>query len=212
MGNTDHPNPMERRMAAGEILFREGEEGSTMYVIRQGKVQVSRSAGSEEAVLAELVKGDFLGEMAILNQRPRTATATVIEDALLTELDAATFKSMVQHEAEVAFRMLQRLATRLEQADRQIELLLIQEQNHRVIHFLRVEAERRGVPAPTGVSVSISDEELAENVGLTEDEVALVLDALIGARLVFRGLDDDLVISERGKLQDFLEFVSRRER
>src|SRR5258708_36518712 len=67
--------------AAGEILFREGEVGDVMFVIQSGAVRISKNVADNDKVLAVLGPGEFFGEMAILNGKPRTATATVVKPA-----------------------------------------------------------------------------------------------------------------------------------
>ena len=64
-----------REYRAGEVLFREGESGEEMFVIQSGAVQITKHASGEERPFATLGRGEFLGEMAILNGKPRTATA-----------------------------------------------------------------------------------------------------------------------------------------
>jgi CRP/FNR family transcriptional regulator, cyclic AMP receptor protein len=68
-----------REFHAGDVLFREGETGEEMYVIQSGLVQLLKRVGPDERALATLGRGEFLGEMAILNGKPRTATAVVLE-------------------------------------------------------------------------------------------------------------------------------------
>jgi CRP-like cAMP-binding protein len=204
---------LSRTYKAGTVLFREGEPGANMFVIQSGSVQITRWVGGQEAVLAVLPAGEFFGEMSIINNRPRSATATMIEDGLLLEIDGKTFEAMIRGNAEIAVRMVKKLADRLEQANRQIEMLLYREPNHRVVHFLRGEAQRVGRPHPAGVAIPINEEALAERVGLNRDEVRLVLNRLDLARLLSRSPDGEtLVVSEVGKLQDFLDFLELKER
>src|SRR5438105_12720146 len=79
---------------AGTILFSEGDDGEEMYVIQSGRVQLTRMVRGREAHLATLPPGEFFGEMAIVNNQPRSATATVLEDAHLLVIDARTFEAM----------------------------------------------------------------------------------------------------------------------
>jgi CRP-like cAMP-binding protein len=215
-GSSEYPTLQKKfggTYPAGTVLFREGEEAGDMFVIQSGKVQITRRVGGQEAVLAVLPEGEFFGEMSIVNNRPRSASATVVEDAVLLKIDARTFEAMIRGNAEIAMRMIKKLADRLEQADRQIEMLLYREPNHRVVHFLRGEAARAGRPHPEGVAIPINEQELAERVGLSRDEVRQVLNRLDLARLLSRSSDGKaLVVSEVGKLQDFLDFLEMKER
>ena len=68
---------------AGRVLFNEGEPGDTMYIIQVGRVKITKRVGNSEKILMVLQKGDFFGEMAIVNQAPRTATATAVDNCQL---------------------------------------------------------------------------------------------------------------------------------
>ena len=67
-----------RAFRAGEILFRENEIGQHMYVLQAGLVRISKDHGGVSKTIAMLGPGEFFGEMAILNNKPRTATAEVV--------------------------------------------------------------------------------------------------------------------------------------
>jgi CRP-like cAMP-binding protein len=202
-----------RTFPAGTVLFREGEPGSDMYIIQSGRVQITRRVGAQEAVLAVLPAGEFFGEMSIISGRPRSATAKVVEAATLLVIDGKTFEAMIRGSAEIAVRMIQKLADRLEQADRQIEMLLYREPNHREVHYLSGEAETRGKPHAAGTAVNVSELLLAERVGLPPEEVRQVVDRLVRARLIARTEDGaSLVVFEVGKLQEFLDFLDLKEK
>ena len=64
-----------REFPAGAVLFEEGQPGRDMYIIVSGEIEIRRQVGGSERVLAVLPAGEFFGEMAILNGRPRSATA-----------------------------------------------------------------------------------------------------------------------------------------
>jgi CRP/FNR family transcriptional regulator, cyclic AMP receptor protein len=198
---------------AGSILFREGDIGRDMYIIQSGKVQITRQVGGQEAVLAVLPAGEFFGEMAILNNCPRTATASVVEDSMMLVLDGMTFEAMIRGSSEIAVRFIKRLADRLGQANRQIEMLLYKEPNHKVVCFLRGEAATSGQPHAAGTAIKITEEELANRVGLAVDDVRQVIERLIRARLLARNDDGSgFIIFEVGRLQDFLDFLEMKER
>lgn len=208
-----------RAFPAGTVLFREGDAAQEMYVIHSGRVEVTRRIRDRSAVLAVLPPGEFFGEMAIINNRPRSATATVVEDAVLLVIDARTFEAMIRGKAEIAVRMIKALASRLDQANQQIELLLLRDTNHRVVHCLRSLAEQQGSTGPLGTEtyIPVTLATLAGRVALDEAEVQEVLNRLRSARLVLpareAGIDGDgFVVPEVGRLVDFLEFLDMKER
>src|SRR5258708_27035251 len=69
-----------RNHPAGTVLFREGDRGATMYVLRSGKVKISKHISDTELTLAVLGPGEFFGEMALLEGLPRSAVAAVGQD------------------------------------------------------------------------------------------------------------------------------------
>lgn len=200
-----------REFPAGTVLFREGDPGTEMYVIHAGRVELTRGRGPRETVLAVLPAGEFFGEMAIVTNRPRTATATVIEDSRLLVLDAHTFETMVRGNTEIALRIIQKLAARLEAANRLIDVLLLKEPNHRVVFALRSQAEVDGRPEGPGIKVDWSLETLAQRVGLSEAEVGQIVQKLCKARLV-TPTEDGFIIPQLGRLADYLDFLEMKEK
>src|SRR5438046_3927580 len=103
---------------AGAVLFRTGDEGDAMYLIEEGKVRICvRAKDGHEVTLTELHRGDFFGEMALLDGKPRSADARVAENARLAVLSREHFLSFVRSNPNVALEMLTALANRLRHTD-----------------------------------------------------------------------------------------------
>ena len=103
---------------AGAILFRAGDQGDAMYLIEQGKVRIYVQAkDGHEVTLTELHRGDFFGEMALLDGKPRSADARVTQDARMAVLSREHFLSFVSSNPNVALEMLTALANRLRHTD-----------------------------------------------------------------------------------------------
>ena len=102
----------------GSVLFRAGDAGDSMYLIEAGKVQINmHSADGEDLILAVLGPGDFFGEMALLDEKPRSANATVVEASRLAVLSRQHFLSFLSTSPDVAVEMLTALARRLRRTD-----------------------------------------------------------------------------------------------
>ncbi len=201
-----------RTCSAGETLFREGDAGDTMYVIQTGRVRITKEVGGEVKSLAVLGAGEFFGEMAILNNRPRTATAEIIEDARMLVIDAKTFAQMIASNTEIAIRLIKKLARRLDAADALIEILMHRDPKARVILGLSREVEVGSVVQEDGsVLVPIQPETLAEQVGLTVEETDDVLSRLSRLRIV-DVTPDGFVINDVSRLGEFLDFLEMREK
>ena len=103
---------------SGALLFRAGDEGDAMYLIEHGKIRICvRAKDGHEVTLTELGRGDFFGEMALLDRKPRSADAVVKEDARLAVLSREHFLSFVRSNPNVALEMLTALANRLRHTD-----------------------------------------------------------------------------------------------
>jgi CRP/FNR family cyclic AMP-dependent transcriptional regulator len=103
---------------AQKILFHAGDVGDAMYIIERGKVRICvRAKDGHEVTLATLGRGDFFGEMALLDGQRRSADAVVAEDSRLAVLSREHFLSFMGRNANVALEMLTALANRLRQTD-----------------------------------------------------------------------------------------------
>ncbi|HEX9281664.1 MAG TPA: DUF1003 domain-containing protein [Candidatus Udaeobacter sp.] len=103
---------------AGAFLFRAGDQGDAMYLIERGKVRICvQATDGRQMTLAELDRGDFFGEMALLDGQRRSADALVAEDARLAVLSREHFLSFMQSTPKVALEMLTALANRLRRTD-----------------------------------------------------------------------------------------------
>ncbi|HEY2515117.1 MAG TPA: Crp/Fnr family transcriptional regulator [Polyangiaceae bacterium] len=200
-----------REYRAGEVLFMEGDTGEEMYVIQSGSVQVSKRIGDEERALAVLGRGDFLGEMAILNGKPRTASAIVLEDAKCLVIDGKTLETMISKSPEIAMRLVKKLAARLDSADALVQILLNPDPRARVLLGLKRHIEVSGKRTDAGIKVNVTPEELAHEVGIVEEDVHDVLDRLRRLRIAReeRGAGGKLaiVILDMGRLLEFMEFL-----
>ena len=111
------------RYGAGERIFSEGDLGTTMYIVQSGKVRLFRLVDGAKRVHGTMEKGDFFGEMSILEGMPRTIAAEAVEDSELIEINSMTFDKMIKGNIEIAIRMLRKLSLRLRDAERRVEEL-----------------------------------------------------------------------------------------
>jgi CRP/FNR family cyclic AMP-dependent transcriptional regulator len=116
----------EKRFASGASLFQEGDKGTEMYVILEGRAMISKfiPGGGEEA-LAILDRGDFFGEMALIDGEPRSADARAYNGPLtVLALDQATVKEVLAMDPHAALEFLQLLcrlvANRLREIDEKV--------------------------------------------------------------------------------------------
>ena len=146
----------EKLSRRGRCCSKRAKAGREMFVIQSGKVRISKNVRGEEQVLASLGAGEFFGEMAILNNKPRSATATVVDESKVLVIDPKTFEIMLKNNVEIAVRMIKKLAQRLQEADDQIESLLYKDANSRVVHTLTRAADAYGKAVEGGIKIATS--------------------------------------------------------
>ncbi len=200
-----------RSYPAGEVLFREGDPGVEMFVIQSGRVRISKVFPSGERTLAVIGPGEFFGEMAILNGKPRTATATAIEPLNALVIDGRTFEAMVMGNGEIAVRMITRLARRLHSANAYIDILSRADPRARVILGLARAGEEYGERVEGGgVRLAISADDLASMVGLDVATVQSVIDRLVRVRLVRRAEEvEGWLLPDPAQLHAFVDALER---
>jgi CRP/FNR family cyclic AMP-dependent transcriptional regulator len=198
-----------REIPKGTVLFREGEPGKEMYVLQSGKVAISKKVRDVEKVLAILGPGEFFGEMAIISNKPRNASATVAEDAKLLVIDPKTFESMIRGNSEISVRMIKKLADRLSEADAQIENLLLSDPSSRVVHQVLQACQTRGRPMEEGIEIDFPVRDLPREIGLGEPAIRFMLDKLERGGLIERS-GDRLTVYDTARLHDYLQYLEMK--
>jgi CRP-like cAMP-binding protein len=117
-------SPFERYVvqhSLGDIIFSEGEIGTDMFILQSGTVELIKTIAGDTKVLATLEKGDFFGEMSVLEDLPRTATARARTDVEVVRINGATFDTMLKSNTEIAVRMMRKLSRRVREVTAMLE-------------------------------------------------------------------------------------------
>lgn len=107
---------------AGEYIFREGDLGTEMFIIQDGEVHIVKKLGNESRTLSRLERGDFFGEMSVLENIPRSADALAITDVRIIPINGSRFDEMIRRNPEISVRIMRKYSRRLREAN-----LLLQE-------------------------------------------------------------------------------------
>jgi CRP/FNR family cyclic AMP-dependent transcriptional regulator len=192
-----------RHVDAGKVIFQEGEEGDQMYIIQAGKVRVSRLISGKEHVLAILEKGDFFGEMAIVNKVRRSATVTAIDEVDLLAFNREGFLSMINKNAKIALHMIDKLCRRLQNAN--IHIKHLARKNARGLVALNLLYTFQGAGEEQGELVyNRTVEEFSRNLELSMDQVEEYLQGF--QRLGIVGLEQGKIrLLDREKLNSLAE-------
>ena len=107
----------EKSVRSGEVIYTEQDLGDEMYLVRKGEVSIQQDIGGERTVVDTVTAGGHFGEMAIIDDRPRSATAIAERDTSLLVLHKNDFRSAVQDYPDIAFEVFRELTRRLRQSD-----------------------------------------------------------------------------------------------
>jgi CRP/FNR family transcriptional regulator, cyclic AMP receptor protein len=192
-----------RKVTHGDVIFRQGEPGASMYVILRGKVRMTRPADpGRDNLLTLLGPGDLFGELTLFDPAPRRATATAITDVELAEFTAAAMKSWLAAEPDAAWHFLRLLARRLRRVNDTLENLLYGDVPRRVARTLLDMAGRFGQPLPDGTRVhhDLTQEQLAQHIGASRESVNKALSEL-AARSIIRLEPKTVIILDLERLK-----------
>ncbi|HET6488000.1 MAG TPA: cyclic nucleotide-binding domain-containing protein [Spirochaetia bacterium] len=156
------------------MIFSENEPGSELYIIQKGVVKITKIVEDNEVMLALLKAGDIFGEMALLENKPRSASALANEDCSLMAVNKGNFERMVQTQAQLITRLTTLLAERLWSLYRQLANTLIQDPLGRLYDALLLHLERNRVPIVKGgkYTFQLTPKELLNFVGLSNEKGA----------------------------------------
>jgi CRP-like cAMP-binding protein len=198
-----------RMFDQGAVIFRENEEGSEMFIIIQGVVEIRKSTGpSSSKILTTLQKGDMFGEMAIIEKQPRSATAVAVQPTRVLVLNERLYDSMLGSNPDFARKMNRVLSERIRRADTIIQTIMTTNRQNQLWSGLMQYARERGVSTFKGSRVNIAEfrQWAVEHLGISEKDVQAILAQLLKRQIVTfsaRGKEEILVqVTEDTALPD----------
>lgn len=157
------------------MIMSENQSGQDMFIIQEGRVKISKIVDGTEVTLAILKKGDMFGEMALLENKPRSASAIAEEDCRLMTVNRSNFNQMVATQPQLIARLTTMLAERLFIMQRQLANSMIHDPVAKMLDMvsLQVEKAKIAIANKTQYQTDLSVEDVATMCGLTKQEQAL---------------------------------------
>lgn len=128
--------------AEGEVIFQQGAEGSSLFIIEEGAVEISYGEGKARVLLAHLFPGQYFGELSVFDGAPRSATATAARPSRLVRLDRDDLVDFVNKNPAAALRIIAEMSERLRQTNelmsRQVSRNVLEEEQERLTIGQRV--------------------------------------------------------------------------
>jgi CRP-like cAMP-binding protein len=171
----------EHSYPRGALIFRQGSEGDELHLIVSGQVRIyTNSELGQELSVRIFAGGDFFGELALLDGRPRSATAETMRPTTTLTLHRAAFLQAIEAFPGIAISVLEELSTRLRATNTYIEHLATHSAAQRVVRTLLDLADQHGIVErdATRINLHLTQDDLASLVGTTRETVNRVLSGL----------------------------------
>jgi CRP/FNR family transcriptional regulator, cyclic AMP receptor protein len=193
------------RLRAGRILFRAGDSGNGCYRVEDGLLKVAMvSSSGAERILAFLGRGAIVGELAILDGLPRSATVVAVRDATGHFLSNAAFEAFADKHPELYKSLLRLLAERLRETDTTVAASSFLSLKGRMARTLLELAEHFGQEVGSGrvvIRQKIRQTDLAAMAGIARENVTRILNDWQRARLMTR-LSGYYCLEDKAQLED----------
>ncbi len=195
------------------MIFSESQPGQELYIIQKGSVKITKIVDNNEVLLAVLKQGDIFGEMSLLEDRPRSASAIAHEDAYLLAVNKANFERMVSSQPQIVTRLTQLLAERIWFIYKQLANTAISDPVGRIFDALAIQLEKNRVPAKpgSGYTFDFGPKELINMVGLPVAEGNLVLKKVLENKKV-QILDSKIHLGDVLEVQKQTEYYRKMQR
>ncbi len=177
-----------RTYRRGEVIVRQGQAGETFFVIVRGRVAVTvLSPEGREVVLNTLGEGDHFGEMALLDDEPRSASVVAQEKSELAILSRDVFFDLLRSNFVLTKELLRSFSLRLRRANATIEGLAALDVKSRLARYFRELAVTRGRKAGGGWAVVVrpSQREIADTIGSSRETVSRTMSQMAEQQLIF---------------------------
>lgn len=199
----------------GERIFNEGDLATHVYVIQHGQVTLFQTIGKEECVVDQARAGDFFGEMALIRQSHYSTCARADMHTKMLRVDQHTFEQMLTTNISIAVRLMQKLATKLEETQARLRILSPKDSNTRVIVALLQEAKAQSVireGAVEGASLFVAVP-LAKLCELAQVQAHEVEDVFLRTRRlkICEVSDEGFMVHNIARLEEFLLFLQKQE-
>ncbi|MGZ4183134.1 MAG: Crp/Fnr family transcriptional regulator [Solirubrobacteraceae bacterium] len=195
-----------RQFVAGEVVFREGDESSTCYIVRRGRARAVREHPDGRSItLANFGPGDIFGELAMFDDERRSATIETLEDTEAIAILGGDMRRLLSEHADIAVKLLASLGRRLRETNERLARQSFQTVQSRVASvLLQLVAGARSEGAEEGdVLITSTQASLAQLAGSSRESASRFLAVLERAGIITQGRGK-LVVHDPGALERYV--------
>ncbi len=207
----------------GDLLFRVGDSSDGMYLIRKGQILVYLDKGGTEIPLATIGPGSMLGEMALFDKKPRSASARALDEVEVTKISNDEFNKIMTQIPKWFVTLMSTLSSRLRDTNERLQDIEAKykgnlnpiEELIKTLHVLQLLYYKLGVKEVKswGIERDVAEREVALILNKEKEKVTPIVDAITQGGLINLGKNsykkDMLNIQNRGDLERFIEFSSK---
>jgi CRP/FNR family cyclic AMP-dependent transcriptional regulator len=196
---------------AGDVIFCEYEPGDKFYMLKKGRVKLMRVIGDVEKTVSILQTGDFFGEMAILGNVPRSATAIALEETIVLAFGKENFEIMVKSNLSMSISLLNLFSKRIYDQKRQLQILQLDDNTAKVADVLIMLSEGLAAPHDNNSqrNIPVNVEAVATWAGLSPDIVRRILNGYVDQRKM-TVYSDQIIVNNINELQRFVNTKRRK--
>jgi CRP/FNR family cyclic AMP-dependent transcriptional regulator len=189
-----------------ENIFSESSPGSCLYVVMLGRVKIfGSSTQGRSKTFAFLEPGDFFGEMSLIDDEVRSASAAALDDTVLIMLKGEDYRKLILSRPTMGLSVLKTLSHRLRRANKEIEALSFNNVLGRIAQIILDLGDRYGKKVEEGIRIEmpLSHKELAEMAGTAREVISRVVSRFkrMGCVAIF---DNKIIITDRDKLKSWI--------
>jgi len=179
-----------RRLAAGEMVFREGDESNTCYIVRSGRARAVREhADGRSLSLAHFGPGDIFGELAMFGNERRSATVETLEETEVIGILGSDMRRLLREHPDISVKLLSALGHRLRETNERLtrqSFQTVQSRVAAVLGQLVLAARKAGAPE-SDVLITSTQADLAQLAGSSRESASRFLAVLERAGIITQG-------------------------
>ncbi len=197
----------EKQLRSGETLFKEGDAGDEMYLIRSGRIKIVKDLEGTTKTLAVIGEGEFFGEMALLDKSPRSAAAIAESDAKLIIVDRDAFLSSVNKNPFIKY-IIETLTTRLRKTNNMLKYFAVPNEKIRFLLFVK-DRLSKNEEGDMDTRLDAGGKEIAQVTGVPIDKIKEYLKEIKDYNIA--SLETTVIIKSPEKFQKYEEYITLQE-
>jgi CRP-like cAMP-binding protein len=197
-----------RTFQAGEMIFSEFEPGDTFYLIQSGRVELVKIIGDVEKTLDILQPSEMFGEMALLENSPRSATAIALDTVKVLEFNRQNFEILMLGNPQIALKLLKMFTKRIYDSKRRFMILTLDDDQAKIADvFLMLDEFQTGIDKTTERrEFKTSVDDIAHWAGMSVNQVREIINHFVTQRRM-ELFSDKIVVKN---INDFSRFVASK--